>query len=89
MNIVKLPTPIKRTPGPEGEDRDIKEVTLREPRGGDLRGFETVAILRMDYTAHRTLIPRICPQVTANDLDAMDPKTLLALQTEVVGFFVE
>lgn len=88
MKPVKLPTPIKRTPGPEGEDRDVKEVTFREPKGGDLRGFETIAILRMDYNAHRTLIPRICPQVTANDIDAMDPKTLLALQTEVVDFFV-
>ncbi|ANZ52214.1 putative tail protein [Aeromonas phage Ahp2] len=89
MMKVILPTPIKRTPGPEGEDRDVKEVMLREPKGGDLRGFETVAILRMDYTAHRTLIPRICPQLTANDIDQMDPKTLLAVQQEVVGFFVD
>lgn len=89
MKPITLPTPIKRTPGPEGEDRDVKVVTMREPKGGDLRGFETMAILRMDYTAHRTLIPRICPEITANDLDVMDPKTLLALQSEVVGFFVE
>lgn len=89
MMKVTLPTSIKRPAGPAGESRDITEIHLKEPKGGDLRGFETVAILRMDYNAHRTLIPRICPQVTANDIDAMDPKTLLAVQTEVVGFFVE
>ncbi|QIZ02634.1 tail protein E [Aeromonas phage AhyVDH1] len=89
MKPITLPTPIKRTPGPEGEDRDLKIVHLREPKGGDLRGVETVAILRMDYGTMRTLIPRICSQLTANDLDAMDPKTLLAVQQEVVGFFVD
>lgn len=88
MKEVPLTTPIKRPAGPEGEDRDIKKVFLKEPMGGDLRGLETVAILRMDYSAHRTLIPRICPQVTANDIDTMRPKALLELQTAVVELFV-
>lgn len=83
MKIVPLPTPIKR-----GEI-ELTKVTMREPKGGELRGLETVAILRMDYTAHRTLIPRICPELTANDVDAMDPKNLLEVQQAVVGFFVE
>lgn len=83
MKKVKLPSPLKRESG------DIKEVHIREPKGGDLRGFEIVSILRMDYTAHRTLIPRICPEITANDIDQMDPRTLVAVQSEVVGFFVE
>ncbi|APU00421.1 hypothetical protein [Aeromonas phage 3] len=86
---VPLPTAIIR-PGKDGApDTEVKEVVMHEPKGGALRGLETVAILRMDYTAHRTLIPRMCPQLTANDIDAMDPKTLLAVQSEVVGFFVE
>ncbi|MGL5285897.1 MAG: phage tail assembly protein [Aeromonas sp.] len=91
MNMikVKLPTPIQRPAGENGEDRNVTEIALRQPRAGELRGLEVVALLRMDYTSHRTLIPRICPQVTANDLDQMDPKTLMAIQTEVVGFFVE
>ncbi|MGL5589074.1 MAG: phage tail assembly protein [Aeromonas veronii] len=89
MKTVKLPTPIKRPAGPEGEDRDVKEVSIREPRAGELRGLETVALLRMDYNSHRTIIPRLCPQLTANDVDGMDPKTLLAVQQEIVSFFVE
>ena len=89
MKSVKLPTPIKRPVGPEGENRDITEVQLREPRAGELRGLETVALLRMDYNSHRTIIPRLCPQLTAADIDAMAAKTLLAVQQEIVGFFVE
>lgn len=89
MKTITLPTPIIRT-GKEGaEPTELKEVTMMEPKGSALRGLETIAVLRMDFAAHRTLIPRICPQLTANDIDAMDPKTLLAVQTEVVGFFVE
>lgn len=83
MKKIKLPTPVKRESG------DVTEVTIHEPKAGSLRGLETVAILRMDYNTHRTIIPRVCPELTANDIDAMDPKTLLALQQEVVGFFVE
>ncbi|MGL4755663.1 MAG: phage tail assembly protein [Aeromonadaceae bacterium] len=89
MITIKLPTPIKRKEGPNGENNDISEVMMREPKGGELRGLETLALIRMDYASHRTLIPRICPQITANDIDAMDPKTLLAVQQELVGFFVE
>lgn len=89
MKTVKLPDPIQRTRGPEGEDRNIKEVQLRQPRAGELRGLEVVSLLRMDFNSHRTLLPRICPMLTANDIDAMTPKTLLELQQEVVGFFVE
>ncbi|MGL5286164.1 MAG: phage tail assembly protein [Aeromonas sp.] len=83
MKPVTLPTPIKR-----GET-EISVVHFRAPKGGELRGLETIALLRMDYVSHRTLIPRICPEITANDIDQMDPKTLLEVQQEVVGFFVE
>lgn len=89
MKKITLPTPIVR-PGRDGaEPTTVTEVTMHEPKAGSLRGLETVAILRMDYNAHRTIIPRVCPELTANDIDNMDPKTLLAVQQEVVGFFVE
>ncbi|MGY3887187.1 phage tail assembly protein [Aeromonas aquatica] len=83
MKTVELPTPIKI-----GET-DVAEFSIREPRSGELRGLEVASILRMDYNTHRTLIPRICPQLTANVMDQLSPKNLLAVQTEVVGFFVD
>ncbi|MGL4755181.1 MAG: phage tail assembly protein [Aeromonadaceae bacterium] len=83
MKKVKLPEPVKRG------DKLIEEITLREPVAGTLRGLETVAVLRMDYAAHQTLIPRICPDLTKDDIANMSPKTLLAVQSEVVGFFVD
>ncbi len=79
---VTLKTPIKR-----GEE-DIKTVTLREPRSGELRGLDNFSVLRMDVNAHRTLVPRIS-NLTANEFDALPPKDLLSVQQEVVAFFTE
>lgn len=83
MKSVKLPTTIKLG------DKDVTELTIREPRAGELRGLEVVSLLRMDYTQHRTLIPRVCPALTVNDVDNLSPKNLVAIQQEIVGFFVE
>lgn len=79
MNV-KLSKPIKR-----GE-KEIKEVTLREPTAGELRGLDNFDLMRMNVTAHRTLIPRIS-DITANEFDQLPPRDLIALQTEVVSFF--
>lgn len=79
---VTLKTPIKR-----GEN-EIKEVQLREPKSGELRGLDNFSVLRMDVNAHRTLVPRIS-NLTANEFDALPPKDLLAVQQEVVAFFTE
>ncbi|MCG9780416.1 phage tail assembly protein [Photobacterium damselae] len=79
---VKLNQPIKR-----GEE-EITEITLREPKSGELRGLELFSVLRMDVTAHRTLIPRIS-NVTANEFDQFGPKDLAIVTNEVVSFFME
>lgn len=79
---VTLKTPIKR-----GE-KEIKQVDLREPRSGELRGLDLFGVLRMDVSAHRTLVPRIS-NLTANEFDDLPPKDLLAVQQEVVAFFTE
>lgn len=79
---VTLKTPIKR-----GEE-EVNTVRLREPRAGELRGLENFSILRMDVSAHRTLVPRLC-DMTANEFDNLSPKDLLAVQQEVVAFFTE
>ena len=42
----------------------------------------------MNVGAHRTLIPRIS-NITANEFDLLRPKDLIAVQQEVVAFFME
>lgn len=79
---VTLKRPIKR-----GET-EITEVTFREPGAGELRGLDMFDVIRMNVTAHRTLVPRIA-NITANEFDQLAPKDLMAVQTEVVGFFME
>lgn len=69
-------------------ETEIKEVTLREPKSSELRGLELFSVLRMDVTAHRTLIPRIS-NITANEFDQLGPKDLALVTNEVVSFFME
>ena len=79
---VTLKRPIKRG------DTEITEVTFREPGAGELRGLDMFDVIRMNVTAHRTLVPRIS-NITANEFDQLAPKDLMAVQTEVVAFFME
>ncbi|MCC3798269.1 phage tail assembly protein [Vibrio parahaemolyticus] len=82
MSKVMLKKPIKR-----GDD-EITEINLREPDTGSLRGLEMFSILRMDINTHRQLVPRIS-DINANEFDMLKPSDLVAVQTEVVGFFTE
>jgi hypothetical protein len=78
--MVTLSKPIKRG------DKEITEISLREPTAGELRGLDNFDVMRMNVTAHRALIPRIS-ELTANEFDQLPPKDLIAIQSEVVGFF--
>ncbi|EIU5460387.1 TPA: phage tail assembly protein [Pseudomonas aeruginosa] len=82
MKNVPLSKPFKR-----GET-EIAAVELREPSAGELRGLDMFDVIRMNVTAHRSLIPRIS-NLTANEFDQLSPRDLLNVQTEVVGFFTE
>ncbi|MCX4116976.1 phage tail assembly protein [Aeromonas rivuli] len=82
MKKVTLSRPVKR-----GE-AEISTVELREPSAGELRGLDNFDVLRMNVGAHRTLIPRIS-NITANEYDMLCPKDLIAVQQEVVAFFME
>ncbi|HBC3836235.1 TPA: phage tail assembly protein [Vibrio parahaemolyticus] len=82
MAKVELKKPLKRG------DNEITEINLREPDTGSLRGLEMFSILRMDINTHRQLVPRIS-DITANEFDMLKPSDLVAVQTEVVGFFTE
>lgn len=82
MSQVTLKKPLKRG------DTEITEINFREPDTGTLRGLEMFSILRMDVNTHRQLVPRIS-DITANEYDMLKPSDLVAVQTEVVGFFTE
>lgn len=82
MKKVTLSSPVKRG------DAEISTVELREPSAGELRGLDNFDVLRMNVGAHRTLIPRIS-NITANEFDLLRPKDLIAVQQEVVAFFME
>jgi len=79
---VVLSRPLKRG------DEELKTVELREPKAGELRNLDNFDVLRMNVTAHRTLVPRIS-NLTANEYDQLSPKDLITVQQEVVAFFME
>lgn len=81
-NPVPLTRPLKRG------DTEINDVALREPGAGELRGLDMFDVIRMNVTAHRALVPRIS-SITANEFDMLSAKDLMAVQTEVVAFFME
>lgn len=80
---VPLETPIVR-----GEST-IKEITLRKPQGGELRGVSLVNLLNMDYASLEIVLPRIStPPLTVADVRTIDPADLVQLATEITGFLL-
>lgn len=80
---VVLDTPILR-----GKS-EIKEVVLRKPQSGALRGTRLQAIMDMDVGAMMTVIPRISsPTLTAQEMAELDPADLTAMAVEVVTFLL-
>lgn len=80
---VALDTPIVRG------DTTISSVQLSRPLGGALRGLSTLDLVRMEYDAIRTVVPRIShPPILVQDFDRMDTADILTISTEVAGFFL-
>lgn len=88
------PSPITKqvtlkTPIIQG-DNEIKELTIRKPTAGDMRGLTLNDVLSGDVNAIIALAPRICsPVITNLDVTSMDLVDLTALQTGVLGFLVD
>ena len=81
---VVLDTPILR-----GKS-EIKEVVLRKPQSGALRGTRLQAIMDMDVGAMMTIIPRISsPTLTPQEMAELDPAALTAMSVEVVTFLLK
>lgn len=80
---VPLDTPIKR-----GET-EIKQIKLRKPASGELRGLSLQDVMSLDVTSLHKLLPRISePTLTEQEVAALDPADLLELGSEAASFFL-
>ncbi|MFB4342785.1 phage tail assembly protein [Pantoea sp. CS_6] len=80
---VTLDTPIMRG------KTEIKEIVLRKPQSGALRGVRLQALMEMDVNAVMAVLPRVStPALTVQEVNEMDPADLLALSVEVVTFLL-
>lgn len=79
---VTLETPIVRG------DQRVEAVELRKPNAGDLRGVSALKVVELDVNALQVLLPRITsPALTSHDVAQLELPDLMAIGTEVVGFF--
>lgn len=79
---VALTAPIKRG------SSQVKELALRKPATGELRGLALTDIMRMDIDALTTIIPRIStPALTEEECRRMDVADLTNVGVEILGFF--
>ncbi|MGJ8514669.1 hypothetical protein R84981_001134 [Carnimonas sp. R-84981] len=82
-HTVTLETPI--TDGGE----EIKEVTLRAPKAGSLRGISLADAVRMDADAIVKLVPRISsPALTEHQMNQLSAADLFAFGSEIVSFLL-
>lgn len=82
--VIILDEPIKR--GTE----TIKEITVRKPYAGELRGISLVELGQMNTTALQQVLPRITtPILTTQDVGKLDPADLLEIGMEVAGFLLK
>jgi hypothetical protein len=80
--VITLETPILR-----GEQK-IEKVALRKPVAGELRGIALADLMKLDVAALHVLLPRItAPTLTQQDVTQMDLVDLVAIGSEIVGFF--
>lgn len=66
----------------------IKNITLRKPKTGQLRGLKLSDMLNSDVNALIQLLPRIThPSLTAAEVADLDPADFTSLATGVISFF--
>lgn len=81
--VIDLDTPIIRG------DQEIKQVTLRKPMSGELRGVTLIDLAQMDVLALRKVLPRIStPSLTDHEVGRMDPADLLQCGVAVGSFLL-
>ena len=83
VEVVTLDYPIKRG------DTEVKEITLRKPMAGQLRGVKLTELLSLDVGAVQMILPRITtPTMLPHEIAQLDPADITELGTKVAGFFV-
>ncbi|WP_050872378.1 phage tail assembly protein [Comamonas testosteroni] len=83
VEVVTLDYPIKRG------DTEVKEITLRKPMAGQLRGVKLTELLSLDVGAVQMILPRITtPTLLPHEIAQLDPADITELGTKVAGFFV-
>jgi len=81
---VELDTPILRG------KTEIKNIVVRKPQSGALRGTRLQALMDMDVNAMITVLPRVTtPALTTQEITEMDPADLVSLSVEVVTFLLK
>lgn len=77
---IELDSPIKR-----GET-EIKELTIRRPQAGELRGLNMSHVLAMNTDALFVLLPRVTtPILMPHELNKLDPADLIQLGYALLG----
>ncbi|WP_240349243.1 phage tail assembly protein [Halomonas binhaiensis] len=67
----------------------IREIQVRKPKSGALRGVALTDILQMDVSALTKVLPRITePALTEADIRGLDPADLVQLGGTVAGFLL-
>lgn len=67
----------------------IREVQVRKPKSGALRGVALTDLLQMHVSALTTVLPRITePALTEAEVRNLDPADLVQLGGTVAGFLV-
>ena len=81
---VVLDEPIKR------DKYEIKEVSVRKPQSGELRGLNLIDLANLNVIALHKVLPRITtPTLTEQEVQKMDPADLLSLGVEVAAFLAK
>lgn len=84
LRTVTLDAPLER---PNAEP--VREVQVRKPNSGELRGLTLMALSQLDYGALETLLPRITmPILHKQDVARLDPADLMQLGGEVMDFLL-
>lgn len=83
METLHLTVPIKR-----GE-QEIKELALRKPKAGELRGLSIQELMNARVASTLDILPRITmPPISQQEADNLEVEDLAAASGIVIGFFM-